>query len=123
VYVNGELITEPRVLHSANRLILGKNHVFCFINPVEARKAREVTQSLPTAIAKARRQRKRSIQEVTVDSSSTDQPTEELAESLRANFTISADNVSLMSNEDDGLLSYDEDEESLVVCCYRHLYL
>ncbi|XP_074839096.1 kinesin-like protein KIF1C [Carettochelys insculpta] len=40
-YVNGELVTEPLVLRSGSRLVLGKNHVFRFTHPEQARLARE----------------------------------------------------------------------------------
>lgn len=32
-YVNGRQITEPIVLKTGSRVILGKNHVFCFNHP------------------------------------------------------------------------------------------
>lgn len=37
VYINGELLTQPKILQNSNRVILGKNHVFCFINPLQVR--------------------------------------------------------------------------------------
>uniref|UniRef100_K7FAY6 Kinesin family member 1C n=1 Tax=Pelodiscus sinensis TaxID=13735 RepID=K7FAY6_PELSI len=40
-YVNGKLVTEPLVLRSGNRIVMGKNHVFRFTHPEQARLARE----------------------------------------------------------------------------------
>ncbi|XP_054374470.1 kinesin-like protein KIF1C isoform X3 [Molothrus ater] len=40
-YVNGKQVTEPVVLNSGNRLILGQNHVFRFTHPEQARRQRE----------------------------------------------------------------------------------
>ncbi|XP_039246740.1 kinesin-like protein KIF1C [Pipra filicauda] len=40
-YVNGKQVTEPVVLKSGYRLILGKNHVFRFTHPEQARRERE----------------------------------------------------------------------------------
>ncbi|TRZ09790.1 hypothetical protein HGM15179_017324 [Zosterops borbonicus] len=40
-YVNGKQVTEPVVLKSGHRLILGKNHVFRFTHPEQARRQRE----------------------------------------------------------------------------------
>ncbi|XP_030826436.1 kinesin-like protein KIF1C [Camarhynchus parvulus] len=40
-YVNGKQVTEPVVLQSGNRLILGQNHVFRFTHPEQARRQRE----------------------------------------------------------------------------------
>ncbi|XP_059728586.1 LOW QUALITY PROTEIN: kinesin-like protein KIF1C [Haemorhous mexicanus] len=40
-YVNGKQVTEPVVLKSGHRLILGKNHVFRFTHPEQARRERE----------------------------------------------------------------------------------
>ncbi|XP_069560125.1 kinesin-like protein KIF1A isoform X12 [Brachyistius frenatus] len=42
-YVNGKRVTEPTVLISGNRIILGKSHVFRFNHPVQARAERERT--------------------------------------------------------------------------------
>ncbi|XP_067369456.1 kinesin-like protein KIF1A isoform X15 [Channa argus] len=42
-YVNGKRVTEPTVLKSGNRIILGKSHVFRFNHPVQARAERERT--------------------------------------------------------------------------------
>ncbi|VFV28896.1 kinesin family member 1c [Lynx pardinus] len=40
-YVNGRLVTEPLVLKSGNRIVMGKNHVFRFNHPEQARLERE----------------------------------------------------------------------------------
>ncbi|XP_068785625.1 kinesin-like protein KIF1C [Struthio camelus] len=40
-YVNGKQVTEPLVLKSGNRIVLGKNHVFRFNHPEQARLERE----------------------------------------------------------------------------------
>ncbi|XP_051561936.1 kinesin-like protein KIF1A isoform X11 [Myxocyprinus asiaticus] len=42
-YVNGKRVTEPTILRSGNRIILGKNHVFRFNHPEQARQEREMT--------------------------------------------------------------------------------
>ncbi|XP_077055011.1 kinesin-like protein KIF1A isoform X7 [Siphateles boraxobius] len=42
-YVNGKRVTEPTVLRSGNRIILGKSHVFRFNHPEQARQERERT--------------------------------------------------------------------------------
>ncbi|KFD59393.1 hypothetical protein M514_28428 [Trichuris suis] len=39
-FVNGKAVTEPVVLHSGNRIILGKYHVFRFNNPQELMQSR-----------------------------------------------------------------------------------
>ncbi|XP_064293676.1 LOW QUALITY PROTEIN: kinesin-like protein KIF1C [Phalacrocorax carbo] len=39
-YVNGKQVTEPVVLKSGHRLVLGKNHVFRFTHPEQARRQR-----------------------------------------------------------------------------------
>lgn len=41
IYVNGRQITEPEVLTTGSRVILGKNHVFRFTHPEQARERRE----------------------------------------------------------------------------------
>ncbi|CAG9857792.1 unnamed protein product [Phyllotreta striolata] len=41
IYVNGREITEPIQLKTASRVILGKNHVFRFTHPDEARELRD----------------------------------------------------------------------------------
>lgn len=41
IYVNGREVTEPIVLKTGSRVILGKNHVFRFTHPDEAREIRE----------------------------------------------------------------------------------
>ncbi|XP_041947559.1 kinesin-like protein KIF1C [Alosa sapidissima] len=40
-YVNGKQITEPVVLKQGNRVVMGKNHVFRFNHPEQARQERE----------------------------------------------------------------------------------
>ncbi|XP_068919318.1 kinesin-like protein KIF1C isoform X2 [Petaurus breviceps papuanus] len=40
-YVNGNPVTQPLVLRSGNRIVLGKNHVFRFNHPEQARLERE----------------------------------------------------------------------------------
>uniref|UniRef100_A0A3B4EKU4 Kinesin motor domain-containing protein n=1 Tax=Pygocentrus nattereri TaxID=42514 RepID=A0A3B4EKU4_PYGNA len=40
-YVNGKQITEPTVLKQGNRIVMGKNHVFRFNHPEQARLERE----------------------------------------------------------------------------------
>uniref|UniRef100_A0AAY4AIT2 Kinesin motor domain-containing protein n=1 Tax=Denticeps clupeoides TaxID=299321 RepID=A0AAY4AIT2_9TELE len=40
-YVNGKQITEPMVLRQGNRVVMGKNHVFRFNHPEQARLQRE----------------------------------------------------------------------------------
>ncbi|XP_068176220.1 kinesin-like protein KIF1A isoform X2 [Antennarius striatus] len=47
-YVNGKRVTEPTVLKSGNRIILGKSHVFRFNHPVQARADRERTPCAET---------------------------------------------------------------------------
>ncbi|KAM3850251.1 kinesin-like protein KIF1A [Diretmus argenteus] len=47
-YVNGKLVTEPTVLKSGNRIILGKSHVFRFNHPEQARAERERTPCVET---------------------------------------------------------------------------
>ncbi|KAK2889161.1 hypothetical protein Q8A67_014536 [Cirrhinus molitorella] len=42
-YVNGKRVTEPTILRSGNRIILGKSHVFRFNHPEQARQERERT--------------------------------------------------------------------------------
>ncbi|XP_061396859.1 kinesin-like protein unc-104 [Musca vetustissima] len=41
VYLNGRQMVEPQVLRTGSRVILGKNHVFRFTNPEQAREIRE----------------------------------------------------------------------------------
>jgi kinesin family protein 1 len=41
IYINGRKITEPEVLITGSRVILGKNHVFRFTHPELAREKRE----------------------------------------------------------------------------------
>ena len=41
VYLNGRKLIEPEVLKTGSRVILGKNHVFRFTNPDQARELRE----------------------------------------------------------------------------------
>uniref|UniRef100_A0A8C4YQQ3 Kinesin family member 1C n=1 Tax=Gopherus evgoodei TaxID=1825980 RepID=A0A8C4YQQ3_9SAUR len=40
-YVNGKQVTEPLVLRSGNRIVMGKNHVFRFNHPEQTRLERE----------------------------------------------------------------------------------
>ncbi|XP_035379967.1 kinesin-like protein KIF1A isoform X11 [Electrophorus electricus] len=42
-YVNGKKVTEPTVLRSGNRIIMGKSHVFRFNHPEQARAERDRT--------------------------------------------------------------------------------
>uniref|UniRef100_A0A3Q2P4Y7 plus-end-directed kinesin ATPase n=1 Tax=Fundulus heteroclitus TaxID=8078 RepID=A0A3Q2P4Y7_FUNHE len=48
MYVNGKRVTEPTVLKSGNRIILGKSHVFRFNHPEQARAEREKTPCTET---------------------------------------------------------------------------
>lgn len=41
VYCNGRKVTEPEILATGSRVILGKNHVFRFTHPEQAREKRE----------------------------------------------------------------------------------
>lgn len=41
VYLNGRKLVEPEVLQTGSRVILGKNHVFRFTHPEQAREKRE----------------------------------------------------------------------------------
>jgi len=41
VYCNGRKVTEPEILSTGSRVILGKNHVFRFTHPEQAREKRE----------------------------------------------------------------------------------
>lgn len=43
VYLNGRKLVEPEVLTTGSRVILGKNHVFRFTHPEQAREIREKT--------------------------------------------------------------------------------
>ncbi|KAG2468585.1 kinesin-like protein KIF1C [Polypterus senegalus] len=45
-YVNGKQITEPIVLKQGNRIVMGKNHVFRFNHPEQARQVRERNATL-----------------------------------------------------------------------------
>ncbi|XP_052455404.1 kinesin-like protein KIF1A isoform X10 [Carassius gibelio] len=47
-YVNGKRVTEPTILRSGNRIILGKSHVFRFNHPEQARQERERTPCAET---------------------------------------------------------------------------
>ncbi|XP_028977420.2 kinesin-like protein KIF1A isoform X20 [Esox lucius] len=49
-YVNGKRVTEPTVLKSGNRIILGKSHVFRFNHPEQARQERERTPCAETPV-------------------------------------------------------------------------
>ncbi|KAK3560783.1 hypothetical protein QTP86_019476 [Hemibagrus guttatus] len=48
MYVNGKRVTEPTVLRSGNRIIMGKSHVFRFNDPEQARQERERTPCAET---------------------------------------------------------------------------
>ncbi|XP_037705098.1 kinesin-like protein KIF1A isoform X17 [Choloepus didactylus] len=47
-YVNGKKVTEPSILRSGNRIIMGKSHVFRFTHPEQARQERERTPCAET---------------------------------------------------------------------------
>ncbi|XP_066231128.1 kinesin-like protein KIF1B isoform X23 [Saccopteryx leptura] len=47
-YVNGKRVAQPVQLRSGNRIIMGKNHVFRFNHPEQARAEREKTPSAET---------------------------------------------------------------------------
>ncbi|XP_026523456.1 kinesin-like protein KIF1A isoform X1 [Notechis scutatus] len=47
-YVNGKKVTEPSILKSGNRIIMGKSHVFRFNHPEQARQERERTPCAET---------------------------------------------------------------------------
>ncbi|XP_073928318.1 kinesin-like protein KIF1A isoform X15 [Castor canadensis] len=47
-YVNGKKVTEPSILRSGNRIIMGKSHVFRFNHPEQARQERERTPCADT---------------------------------------------------------------------------
>ncbi|XP_030768696.1 kinesin-like protein KIF1B isoform X2 [Rhinopithecus roxellana] len=47
-YVNGKRVSQPVQLRSGNRIIMGKNHVFRFNHPEQARAEREKTPSAET---------------------------------------------------------------------------
>ncbi|XP_073781441.1 kinesin-like protein KIF1A isoform X10 [Danio rerio] len=49
-YVNGKRVTEPTVLKSGNRIIMGKSHVFRFNDPEQARQDRERTPCADTPV-------------------------------------------------------------------------
>uniref|UniRef100_A0A4W3H4H0 plus-end-directed kinesin ATPase n=1 Tax=Callorhinchus milii TaxID=7868 RepID=A0A4W3H4H0_CALMI len=49
-YVNGKRVTTPVKLRSGNRIIMGKNHVFRFTHPEQARAEREKTPSAETPV-------------------------------------------------------------------------
>ncbi|XP_026882431.2 kinesin-like protein KIF1A isoform X5 [Electrophorus electricus] len=49
-YVNGKKVTEPTVLRSGNRIIMGKSHVFRFNDPEQARQERERTPCAETPV-------------------------------------------------------------------------
>lgn len=44
VYLNGRKLVDPEVLQTGSRVILGKNHVFRFTHPEQAREKREKTK-------------------------------------------------------------------------------
>lgn len=43
MYLNGRKLVEPEVLTTGSRVILGKNHVFRFTHPEQAREIRDKT--------------------------------------------------------------------------------
>lgn len=47
VYLNGRKLVEPEVLNTGSRVILGKNHVFRFTHPEQAREIREKVNEVP----------------------------------------------------------------------------
>uniref|UniRef100_A0A8C9MY70 plus-end-directed kinesin ATPase n=1 Tax=Serinus canaria TaxID=9135 RepID=A0A8C9MY70_SERCA len=47
-YVNGKKVTEPSILRSGNRIIMGKSHVFRFNHPEQARQERGRTPGAET---------------------------------------------------------------------------
>uniref|UniRef100_A0A8C9WJC1 plus-end-directed kinesin ATPase n=1 Tax=Scleropages formosus TaxID=113540 RepID=A0A8C9WJC1_SCLFO len=49
-YVNGKRVSAPVQLRSGNRIIMGKNHVFRFNHPEQARAEREKTPSAETPV-------------------------------------------------------------------------
>ncbi|TRZ01685.1 hypothetical protein DNTS_015865 [Danionella cerebrum] len=50
MYVNGKRVTEPTILRSGNRIILGKSHVFRFNHPEQARQERDRTPCSETPV-------------------------------------------------------------------------
>lgn len=50
VYCNGRKLIEPEVLSTGSRVILGKNHVFRFTHPEQAREIREKVTEVPECI-------------------------------------------------------------------------
>lgn len=53
VYCNGRKVTEPEILTTGSRVILGKNHVFRFTHPEQAREKREKQIEIEEPEAKA----------------------------------------------------------------------
>nr|XP_033814588.1 kinesin-like protein KIF1A isoform X3 [Geotrypetes seraphini] len=49
-YVNGKKLSEPTILRSGNRIIMGKSHVFRFNHPEQARQERERTPCAETPV-------------------------------------------------------------------------
>ncbi|XP_037039908.1 kinesin-like protein unc-104 isoform X6 [Bradysia coprophila] len=49
VYLNGRQLVDPEVLTTGSRVILGKNHVFRFTHPEQAREIREKVNEIPEA--------------------------------------------------------------------------
>ncbi|XP_042194898.1 kinesin-like protein KIF1A isoform X9 [Callorhinchus milii] len=49
-YVNGKKVSEPTILRSGNRIIMGKSHVFRFNHPEQARQERDKTPCAETPI-------------------------------------------------------------------------
>ena len=50
-YVNGRKVAEPVVLKSGSRVILGKNHVFRFNHPEQAREQRMTESTMAASSA------------------------------------------------------------------------
>ncbi|KAJ8687388.1 hypothetical protein QAD02_023182 [Eretmocerus hayati] len=48
IYVNGRAVTEPMILKTGSRVILGKNHVFRFNHPDQVRERREISSPAET---------------------------------------------------------------------------
>ncbi|CAI2344287.1 unnamed protein product [Caenorhabditis sp. 36 PRJEB53466] len=46
VYINGKQVTEPTVIHTGSRIILGEHHVFRYNDPQEARQSRHNLSSI-----------------------------------------------------------------------------
>jgi hypothetical protein len=73
-YVNGDLVTDPHPIHTSDRIIFGKHHVFRFINPLQARPARSADQSKPSKLRLGRPSKDAWGDESTVDDESHTHP-------------------------------------------------